>query len=71
MANTKDLPGGNVYNTKNDLFSLFSLKDKKNKKEDFYLLLKKDSLSSYLAGLFEGDGHIWISKNNANAKKKA
>jgi hypothetical protein len=32
-------------------------------------LLKDDNkLKSYLAGLFEGDGHIWISKSSAKKK---
>lgn len=29
---------------------------------------KKLNLASYLAGLFEGDGHIWISKNDFKKK---
>lgn len=29
---------------------------------------KKNNTSSYIAGLFEGDGHIWISKDLAKKK---
>jgi len=29
---------------------------------------KKTKLNSYLAGLFEGDGHIWLPKNNTKKK---
>jgi hypothetical protein len=29
---------------------------------------KKIIINSYLAGLFEGDGHIWLSKNNTKKK---
>ena len=54
MANTKSLLGINVHNIKTyDSSSNIVSIDKINKK----------NLSSYLAGLFEGNGHIWIYKN--------
>jgi len=37
--------------------------------DDLNNLLKDDNkLKSYLAGLFEGDGHIWISKSSSKKK---
>lgn len=32
--------------------------------------VQKNNLNSYLAGLFEGDGHIWIQNLDASDKKK-
>src|SRR5436305_1934969 len=29
---------------------------------------KKTTFNSYLAGLFEGDGHLWMPKNNSKKK---
>lgn len=59
MANTKALLGINVHHIKicDSSSSIVSI-DKIN----------KTNLSSYLAGLFEGDGHIWISKDNVKKK---
>jgi len=59
MANTKALLGINVHHVKicDSSSSIISI-DKIN----------KNNISSYLAGLFEGDGHIWISKDNVKKK---
>ena len=40
----------------------FEIKTKMNINND------KIWFNSYLAGLFEGDGHIWIPKNNSKKK---
>jgi len=38
------------------------------KKRERDLSVENKKISSYLAGLFEGDGHIWISKENTKKK---
>ena len=61
MANTKDFPGKNIYNVNTVKFN--------NKKENVYFNAKNNlNLPSYLAWLFEGDGHIWISSDNVKKK---
>lgn len=56
MANKKDL----VTNYKNN--------NKHLSKHDFNLSSIKLKNKSYIAGLFEGDGHIWISKDKTKKK---
>lgn len=41
-----------------------------NNKRYFSTNVKNNNLNSYLAGLFEGDGHIWIQNIDAGDKKK-
>ena len=36
--------------------------------DDLNNLLKDNKLKSYLAGLYEGDGHIWISRSSSKKK---
>jgi LAGLIDADG endonuclease len=39
-----------------------------NKKKHYSKNIKIDYLGTYLAGLFEGDGHIWIQNSDMNKK---
>jgi len=55
MANKKVNLGGIINNKRN-----FSTAKR----------VKNNNLNSYLAGLFEGDGHIWIQNPDAGDKKK-
>ena len=41
-----------------------------NNKKYYSTSVKNNNLNSYLAGLFEGDGHIWIQNPDAGDKKK-
>jgi hypothetical protein len=41
-----------------------------NNKINFSTNVKNSNLNSYLAGLFEGDGHIWIQNPDSGDKKK-
>nr|QJQ35168.1 LAGLIDADG endonuclease [Fusarium napiforme] len=41
-----------------------------NNKINFSTNVKNNKFNSYLAGLFEGDGHIWIQNPEAGNKKK-
>ena len=41
-----------------------------NNKINFSTNAKNNNLNSYLAGLFEGDGHIWIQNPDAGDKKR-
>ena len=41
-----------------------------NNKRYYSTNVKNNKLNSYLAGLFEGDGHIWIQNPDAGDKKK-
>lgn len=54
MANAKDLPGKINYNNK-CLSSTYKIST-----YTVTPLINNTKLSSYLAGLFKGDGHIWI-----------
>lgn len=57
MAKTKDLLGKNKNNYSNNLTNnLINNEDKNN-------------IKGYIAGMFEGDGHIWIQKPGASSKK--
>ena len=38
------------------------------KKKHYINFLKDNKFKEYLAGLFEGDGHIWIKKENQKKK---
>lgn len=61
MANTKDLLETNINNYSNNLTSNLT----KNLKNNSF----ETDMKAYLAGLFEGDGHIWI-QNPSNKKKQ-
>ena len=41
-----------------------------NNKRHYSTNVKKNNFNSYLAGLFEGDGHIWVENPDAGHKKK-
>lgn len=41
-----------------------------NNKRYYSINVKSNNFNSYLAGLFEGDGHIWIQNSDASDKKK-
>lgn len=55
MANTKDLLGINITNYSNNLIN------------NAFFTENKPDIKGYLAGLFEGDGHIWIQKQVRDA----
>lgn len=63
MAKKKDLQLDyySVYKKSVNLFNSLSLFLQESKKESKERI--KSNFNSYLAGLFEGDGHIWLSKN--------
>lgn len=57
--------GPDMANTKDDLGETYYMRDSVEKG---VVSLDENLLKSYLAGLFEGDGHIWI-QNKINRKK--
>lgn len=46
------------------------LRDIINNKKYYSTFVQKNNFNSYLAGLFEGDGHIWIQNPNKSDKKR-
>jgi len=52
----------------NNLKSFFECKEYENKFNNNIITSLNNNLNSYLAGLFEGDGHIIISRGNNQSK---
>lgn len=69
MAKKKDLPLENDRSISEVAINP-STKESANAQQDDRERPNKSNLSSYLAGLFEGDGHIWIQKDVGEKDKK-